>query len=116
MIVCSLCAIVRTVHSANSCRIVCCMRASVFMSTAAVASSNTNILVFLKMLLAKDINCFCPTLKNVNKININKTKNKTKETTTKKKKEKKKAKTTKQNKKKNKRKSYKYNIILPKQC
>ena len=67
MTVLSLWAIVRTVQSANSDLMVCCMRSSVSRSTAAVASSSTRIFVLRSKLLAKHSSCLCPTLTNENR-------------------------------------------------
>jgi len=55
-------AIVSTVQSANSRRIVFCINSSVSMSTAAVASSRTRILVLRSSVRARQISCFWPTL------------------------------------------------------
>jgi len=49
---------VSTVQSLNSVAIVFCMRESVSRSTAAVASSRINTLLFFSKLLAKQISCF----------------------------------------------------------
>lgn len=54
---------VMTVHSLNSVRIVCCIRSSVSMSTAAVASSKIRIFVLRRSVRAKQTSCLCPTLK-----------------------------------------------------
>jgi len=62
MMVLSLWAMVMTVHSLNWSRMVACMRSSVCMSTAAVASSNTRILVFLNSARARQVSWRCPTL------------------------------------------------------
>ena len=59
----SLWAIVMTVHSLNSFRIVAWIRSSVSKSTAAVASSKMSTLVLRSKARAKQINCRCPTLK-----------------------------------------------------
>lgn len=61
MIVFNLCAIVRTVQSLNSVRIVLCIKSSVSKSTAAVASSRMRTLVFLNRALLKQISCLWPT-------------------------------------------------------
>ncbi len=66
----SLCAIVRTVQSANSVRIVFCIFMSVLWSTLEVASSRRSILVFLSKARAKQINCLCPTLFCVNDLSF----------------------------------------------
>lgn len=50
MTVCSLCAIVNTVHFANFVLMVFCISLSVWALTLAVASSITKILLFLKMI------------------------------------------------------------------
>ena len=62
MIVLRRCAMVKTVQPWKADLIVPWIRSSVFRSTAAVASSNTRIFVFLKRALAKQTNCFWPTL------------------------------------------------------
>lgn len=62
-IVFNLWAIVNTVQSLNSSRIVLWMRSSVSRSTAAVASSKMRTLVFLSRARAKQMSCLCPTLK-----------------------------------------------------
>ena len=62
MMVLSLWAMVSTVRSANSRRIVSWMRSSVSMSTAAVASSRTRILLLRSSARAKHTNCRWPTL------------------------------------------------------
>lgn len=54
-------ATVSTVQSLNFCFMVCWINESVSISTLAVASSNTNILFFLKIARARQISCFCPT-------------------------------------------------------
>ena len=54
-----------TVHSLNSVLIVFWMRSSVSRSTAAVASSRTRILVFLRRALARQTNWRWPTLKTM---------------------------------------------------
>lgn len=61
-------AIVNTDAFSNSLRIVACIKLSVSKSTAAVASSNTRILVFRNKALARQTNCLCPTL--LKQINI----------------------------------------------
>ena len=80
IIVLSRCAIVNTVHSLNLLRIALCINSSVLkfnitntvqgnesftyaLSTLAVASSITRILLFFRIALAKQISCFWPTLK-----------------------------------------------------
>lgn len=55
-------AIVMTVQSANSFRIVFWMSSSVSRSTAAVASSRTRTFVFRRRVLARQTSCRCPTL------------------------------------------------------
>ena len=67
MMVFNLWAMVITVHSLNSVRIVFWMRSSVSRSTAAVASSRTRILVFLRRALARQTNWRWPTLEAENK-------------------------------------------------
>ncbi|CAB0007606.1 unnamed protein product [Nesidiocoris tenuis] len=61
-IVCIRWAIVSTVHDLNSDLIVFWIKSSVSKSTAAVASSSTKTLVFLKRARAKQISCLCPKL------------------------------------------------------
>ena len=58
----SLCAMVNTVRSANSRRMVCWMSSSVSRSTAAVASSRTRTLLLRSSARAKHTNCRWPTL------------------------------------------------------
>ena len=65
MIVFSLCAMVNTVLSANSRRMVFWISSSVSRSTAAVASSRTRILLFLNSARARHINCRWPTLQGM---------------------------------------------------
>lgn len=55
-------AIVRTVQSANSLRIVVWIKLSVSKSTAAVASSRMRILALRSKARARHTNCLCPTL------------------------------------------------------
>jgi len=64
MMVLILCAIVRTVHSANSVRIVDWIRLSVSRSTDAVASSRIRTLVLRSRARARHTSCFWPTLQN----------------------------------------------------
>ena len=52
-----------TVHSENASLIVDCIRLSVFISTFAVASSNSKILFPLNKALDKQMSCFSPTEK-----------------------------------------------------
>lgn len=63
MMVLRRCAMVRTVQSSNWVRIVDCIRLSVSRSTAAVASSKTRILVFLRRARARQTSCRWPKLK-----------------------------------------------------
>ena len=70
MMVLSLCAMVNTVRSANSRRIVCWMSSSVSRSTAAVASSRTKILLLRSSARAKHTNCRWPTLWKKNYIEL----------------------------------------------
>ena len=56
------CAMVMTVQSLNSFRMVFWMSASVSISTAAVASSRTRIFDRRSRALARQTNCRCPTL------------------------------------------------------
>src|SRR3954468_22793828 len=58
-------AIVMMVAPRNSSRIVFCTRASVFMSTAAVASSSTSTFVLRSRALARHTSCRWPTLKAI---------------------------------------------------
>ena len=69
MIVLSRCAMVITVESLNSLRMVCWIRSSVSKSTAAVASSRMRILVFRRSARARQTNCRCPTLNIANENN-----------------------------------------------
>lgn len=61
IIVANLCAMIRTVQSSNFSLSLDWIRLSVSRSTLAVASSSTNILVFLMIALTKQTNCFWPT-------------------------------------------------------
>mmetsp|Transcript_13169 Transcript_13169/g.18231 ORF Transcript_13169/g.18231 Transcript_13169/m.18231 type:complete len:351 (-) Transcript_13169:4033-5085(-) len=63
MMVLILCAMVNIVQSLNSERIVFWIKSSVFVSTAAVASSRTRIFECLRRALAIQRSCLCPTLK-----------------------------------------------------
>ena len=65
MMVLSLWAMVRTVQSANSVRIVFWMRSSDSKSTAAVASSRINTFVFRSNVRARHTNWRWPTLKSI---------------------------------------------------
>lgn len=64
MIVLSLCAMVSIVQPRNSSLIVFCMRSSVSMSTAAVASSRIRILVLRSNVRARHTSWRWPTLKS----------------------------------------------------
>mmetsp|Transcript_23334 Transcript_23334/g.54001 ORF Transcript_23334/g.54001 Transcript_23334/m.54001 type:complete len:207 (-) Transcript_23334:2452-3072(-) len=63
MIVCSRCAIVSTVHSANISRIAFCSTASVSLSMEAVASSSASTSEWRSVARARQSNCRCPTEK-----------------------------------------------------
>ena len=56
------CAMVQTVHSLNSLRIIFCIRLSVAVSTDAVASSSTSILDCCSRARPRATSCRCPTL------------------------------------------------------
>ncbi len=68
MMVLRRCAMVRTVQSSNWVLIVDCIKLSVSRSTAAVASSKTRILVFLRRARAKQTSCRWPKLKPRNPV------------------------------------------------
>ena len=68
MMVLSLWAMVMMVHVLKAERMVFWIKASVSMSTAAVASSSTRILVLRNSVLARHTSCRCPTLEHVSSV------------------------------------------------